>query len=88
MRNIREILRLVAGLFIRQISGSTRSNVGAVQKILVRAAALELDATAINSLSDAELFGLIYPQSADVICDFQALDYHLLAPGAQTQRRH
>ncbi|MFQ3247847.1 MAG: hypothetical protein ACI9SP_004506 [Arenicella sp.] len=76
MRNIRETLRLrlVADLSIRQISRSTRSSVGAVQKVLARASALKLEATAIESLSDAELLGLMYPKPDDVVSNFQPLD--------------
>ena len=76
MRNIRETLRLrlVAGLSIRQISRSTRSSVRAVQKIIARAAALELDSKAIELLSDAELAGLIYPKPVDTISHFEAPD--------------
>lgn len=76
MRNIRETLRLrlVADLSIRQISRSTRSSVGAVQKVLARASALKLEAATIESLSDAELLGLMYPKPDDVVSNFQPLD--------------
>jgi DNA-directed RNA polymerase specialized sigma24 family protein len=45
MRKIREMLRLrlKAGLSIRQISASTKTSVGAIQKLLARADALNLN---------------------------------------------
>jgi hypothetical protein len=67
MRKIREILRLrlAAGLSIRQISQSTKASVGAIQKLLARAAKLELGWPLSDDLDDAGLARLFYP-NADV----------------------
>lgn len=63
MRNIREILRLrlSAGLSIRQIHRSTKVSVGAVQKLLARAAELELSWPLPDDLDDAALAARFYP---------------------------
>lgn len=51
MRKIREVLRLrlEAGLSIRQISASTKTSDGAIQKLLARADALNLNTAFLMS---------------------------------------
>lgn len=63
MRKIREVLRLrhEAGLSIRQISASTKSSVGAVQKLLARAEALQLTWPLADDLSEPKLARLFFP---------------------------
>lgn len=63
MRKIREILRLrwAAGLSIRQIRASTKASVGAIQQLLIRAAALGLSWPLPDELDDAALARLLYP---------------------------
>jgi transposase len=63
MRKIREVLRLrfEAGLSMRQISRSTKSSVGAIQKLLSRAAELELTWPLSAELDENALAALFYP---------------------------
>jgi len=63
MRKIREVLRLrlAAGLSIRQIRASTKISVGAIQKLLKQARALELSWPLPPDLDDAQLARLFYP---------------------------
>jgi len=63
MRKIRDVLRLrrVAGLSIRQIRASTKLSVGAIQKLLARADALELNWPLPAELTDEKLARLFYP---------------------------
>lgn len=63
MRKIREVLRLrlEAGLSIRQISGSTKTSVGAIQKLLTRAQALEITWPLPEDLDDGRLAAMLYP---------------------------
>lgn len=63
MRTIREVLRLRlgAGLSIRQISASTKTSVGAVQKLLSRAQGHGLQWPLPETLDDAALAALLYP---------------------------
>ena len=63
MRKIREVLRLrlEAGLSIRQISASTKTSVGAIQKLLARADALNLNWPLPEDLDDGRLAALFYP---------------------------
>ena len=63
MRKIRDILRLrlSAGLSIRAISASTKVSVGAIQKLLSQAQALELDWPLPADLDDGQLARLFYP---------------------------
>ncbi|MCP3686863.1 MAG: IS21 family transposase, partial [Gammaproteobacteria bacterium] len=65
MRNLREILRLryQSGLSLRQIKGSQRVSLGAVQKITSRADELTLDWEGISQLDDQQLARLFYPES-------------------------
>lgn len=65
MRKIRDILRLrgTGGLSIRQISASTKISVGAIQKLLTKAAALELSWPLPDDLNDAQLAQLFYPDA-------------------------
>lgn len=65
MRKLREILRLrlESELSLRQIKGSLRLSLGAVQKAVSRAQSLDLDWTAIDTLDDQQLARLIYPES-------------------------
>ncbi len=65
MRNLREILRLryQSGLSLRQIKGSQRVSLGAVQKITSRADELTLDWEEISQLDDQQLARLFYPES-------------------------
>jgi len=63
MRKIREVLRLrlEAGLSIRQISASTKTSVGAIQKLLARADALSLNWPLPEDLDNGRLAALFYP---------------------------
>jgi len=63
MRKIREILRLrhAAGLSIRQIKASTKLSVGAIQKLLTKADALDLGWPLPPELTDNQLARLFYP---------------------------
>jgi hypothetical protein len=65
MRKLREILRLrlQAELSLRQIKGSLRLSLGAIQKVASRAHELELDWSAIDVLDDQQLAKLIYSAS-------------------------
>jgi len=65
MRKIREVLRLrlEAGLSIRQISASTKTSVGAIQKLLSRADALEILWPLPDDLDDGRLAAMFYPGS-------------------------
>ena len=65
MRKIRDVLRLrlSAGLSIREIHRSTKLSVGGIQKLLTRAAALELDWPLPDELDDNQLAALFYPRS-------------------------
>ena len=65
MRNLREILRLryQTGLSLRQIKGSQRVSLGAVQKIISNADAMLLDWEKISSLDEQQLARLFYPES-------------------------
>lgn len=78
MRKLREILRLrlQAELSLRQIKGSLRLSLGAVQKVASRAQALDLDWAAIDALDDQQLARLIYPASdVQVSNQFQLPDW-------------
>ena len=68
MRKIREVLRLrlEAGLSIRQISASTKTSVGAIQKVLARADALEIIWPLPEDLDDGRLAAMFYPGSDPV----------------------
>jgi len=63
MRKIRDVLRLrlEAGLSIRQISPSTKTSVGAIQKLLSRADAINLTWPLPEELDDTCLASLFYP---------------------------
>jgi len=63
MRKIRETLRLrlEAGLSYRQISASTKTSVGAIQKLLSRAQELGLTWPLPVELDDTRLANLLYP---------------------------
>jgi len=65
MRNLREILRLRyhSGLSLRQIKGSQRVSLGAVQKITSRADELALNWDQIVLLDEQQLARLFYPES-------------------------
>ena len=65
MRKIRELLRLRldAGLSIRQISASTKTSVGAIQKLLARADTLEITWPLPKDLDDGRLAAMFYPGS-------------------------
>jgi transposase len=65
MRKIREVLRLrlEAGLSIRQISAGTKTSVGAIQKLLARAQALEITWPLPEDLDDSRLAAMFYPGS-------------------------
>jgi len=62
MRKIREMLRLrlKAGLSIRQISASTKTSVGAIQKLLARADALNLNWPLPEDMDDGRLAAQVY----------------------------
>lgn len=65
MRKLRDVLRLrlSAGLSIREINRSTKLSVGGIQKLLVRAAALELSWPLPEELDDNQLAALFYPRA-------------------------
>lgn len=65
MRQLRELLRLrlVAELSMRQIKGSLRISLGAIQKVTSRAEVLGLDWDAIEQMDDQQLARLFYPTS-------------------------
>ena len=65
MRKIRDILRLrlAGGLSIRQINASTKVSIGAIQKLLSKAAALGLSWPLPDDLNDAQLARLFYPDA-------------------------
>ncbi len=78
MRNLREILRLryQSGLSLRQIKGSQRVSLGAVQKITSRADELALNWDQIELLDEQQLARLFYPESdARVSNQFQCPDW-------------
>jgi len=66
MRNIREILRLSfdAGLSIRQISASTKTSVGAIQKLLKQAKQFDLSWPLPVDLDDHQLALRFYPKAS------------------------
>lgn len=63
MRKIKEVLRLrlEAGLSIRQISASTKTSVGAIQKLLSRFDALSLSWPLSEEFDETRLAALFYP---------------------------
>lgn len=63
MRKTKDILRLrfVAGLSIRQISSSTNTSVGAIQKLLAKAKKLDISWPLPDALDDNQLDQLFYP---------------------------
>jgi len=63
MRKIRDILRLrlAGGLSIRQINTSTKVSLGSIQKLLSKAAELELAWPLPDDLNDAQLARMFYP---------------------------
>ena len=63
MRKIRDVLRLRlgVGLLIRQISASTKTSVGAIQKVLSRSEALQLTWPLPVEVDDTHLASLFYP---------------------------
>ena len=63
MRKIRDVirLRLSTGLSIREISRRTKLRVGGIQKLLTRAAALDLRWPLPEDLNDNQLANLFYP---------------------------
>jgi transposase len=65
MRKIRETLRLrlEAGLSYRQISASTKTSIGAIQKLLSKADSLNLQWPLPAELDDGGLARLFYPQA-------------------------
>ncbi len=65
MRKLREILRLRLqnGLSLRQINGSLRLSLGAVQKVVRQTNELNLDWPAIEKLNEQALANLFYPES-------------------------
>ena len=65
MRKIRDILRLrlAGGLSIRQINASTKVSLGAIQKLLSKAATLELSWPLPDDLNDVQLARLFYPDA-------------------------
>jgi len=66
MRQIREVLRLhfESGRSIRQISASTKTSVGAIQKLLKQAHQLKLCWPLSEDLDDARLVLLFYPKAS------------------------
>ena len=78
MRKIREILRLrhAGGLSIRDIKASTKASVGAIQKLLTKAQALELSWPLPEDLDDEQLAQLFYPSADTTVSSrFQVPDW-------------
>ncbi len=78
MRNLREILRLryESGLSLRQIKGSQRVSLGAVQTITSKAESASLDWAQIAQLDEQQLARLFYPESdTQVSNQFQCPDW-------------
>jgi hypothetical protein len=78
MRKIRDILRLrlSAGLSIRAINASTKVSIGAIQKLLTQAKALELDWPLPAELDDSPLARLFYTEAdTRVSSRYQAPDW-------------
>ena len=78
MRKIKEVLqlRLKAGLSVRQISASTKISVGAIQKLLARAEALQLTWPSPAELDETRLAAMLYPGAdAAVSQRYQILDW-------------
>ena len=71
MRNIREVLRLrlAANLSLRQISASTKTSLGAIQKLVARAEELSLTWPLPVELDDTALAKLFYPQADATVSD-------------------
>ena len=65
MRKIRDILRLrlASGLTYRQINASTKTSVGAIQKLLTRAKELSLTWPLPADMNDEQLARLFYPNA-------------------------
>jgi transposase len=65
MRKIRDILRLrlAGGLSFRQINASTKVSLGSIQKLLSKAAELELSWPLPDDLNDVQLARLFYPDA-------------------------
>jgi len=81
MRKLRQVLRLGlhAKVAIRAIHRSLKLSVGAIQKILSKAKALDLTWESIEKLDDVQLASLFYPQSDNqVSTEFEQPDWHKL----------
>jgi hypothetical protein len=81
MRKIRDILRLrlAGGLSIRQINASTKVSLGSIQKLLSKAAELELGWPLPDDLNDAQLARMFYPGADTRISSrFQVPDWPVL----------
>jgi len=65
MRQIREVLRLhfESGRSIRQINASTKTSIGAIQKLLKQARQLNLTWPLPEDLDDTQLASLFYPKA-------------------------
>ena len=93
MRKIREVLRLhfSAKLSIRQIHRSTKISVGSIQSLLKLAKQLELTWPLPDSLDDAQLARLFYPQadtrpsSRFQVPDWAEIRKELTKPGVTKQ---
>ena len=93
MRKIRDILRLrlAAGLSIREINASTKSSVGAIQKLLAKAEELQLSWPLPDELDDNKLARLFYPgadtrvSSRYQVPDWSALHQELKRKGMTKQ---
>jgi len=89
MRKIRDILRLrlAGGLSIRQINASTKVSLGAIQKLLSKAATLELSWPLPDDLNDVQLARQFYPDAdryrTSKRC--QVLHYHTVPSALSVQ---
>ena len=80
MRKIREVLRLGmgSGLSLRQIHHSTKTSLGVIQKLLVRAKELELSWPLSDELDDNQLEQLFYPRKAADTVRYQVPDWAVI----------
>lgn len=93
MRQIREVLRLhlESGRSIRQINASTKTSVGAIQKLLKQAHELNLSWPLPDDLDDARLAALFYPATDPatskrlVVPDWKTLHQELKRKGMTKQ---
>ena len=93
MRQIREVLRFhfESGRSIRQINASTKTSVGAIQKLLKQARELNLSWPLPGDLDDVRLAALFYPTTDTatskrlVVPDWKTLHQELKRKGMTKQ---